>query len=132
MVAFIPAAFTLWGYISNPSGEGTLSATQPSSHANPCPELIVQLLSTSRKAQVRSITALAPNVPGLKHGRCSRGVEGSAKVADALLGFGRGVPAGDVGNGVDAIPVGACTGGAGVKCVVLGIVITLRIFTTNS
>lgn len=120
------------GNISNPSREGTLDATQPSSHATPRPKPIVQLLSTSRKAQVRSSTALAPKALGLKHGNCSRGVEGSTKIADHLLGFEVGAPAGDVGIGADAIVVGASTGGTGVERVVLGILITLRMLMVNS
>ena len=96
-------------------------STQPSAHDTSCREPITQLLPVSRKVRQRSNTAPAPQDICVKHGRSSRGVALSTKVADTRLGcdFGFGTSrAGDAGTVVTATSAIASLGGAGVDLAV--------------
>ena len=71
-------------------------------------------MPVSRNTRERLRTKPAPKGPGVKDGRSSRGVCGSTKKANALLGLGSGMATGDAETG--AVPrVGtASAGGVGV------------------
>ena len=96
-------------------------STQASAHDTSCREPNTQLFPVSRKVRQRSNTAPAPQDICLKHGRSSRGMALSTKVADTRLGFGFGLRtsrAGDDATVVNAISAIACLGGAGIDLAV--------------